>query len=169
MRMNNIVLQRWAWGAGLKCLERTKAMQGYLSLRGPRLEECVQGLEPQALEFSMFSISIPVCVHSIQSCPTLCAPMDCSPPGSFLHEIIQARILEWVVMPSFRGSSWPRDQTQASCDSCIAGRSFTTGPLGSLIQPLIVWWSVSNSPFLSFNFLFYKPSTIIIINLMSLI
>ena len=79
-------------------------MQGYLSLRGPRLEECVQGLEPQALEFSMFSISIPVCAdaNSIQSCLTLCESMDCRPPGSFLQEIVQARILEWVVMPSSR-------------------------------------------------------------------
>ena len=131
MRMNNkVVLRRWAWGAGLKCLGRTKAIQGYLSLRGPRLEECVQSLEPQALEFSVFSISIPVCMHanSIQSCPTLCESMDCSPPGSFLHEILQARILEWVVMPSSRGSSWPRDQTQVSCNSCIAGRFFTAGP-----------------------------------------
>ena len=53
---------------------------------------------------------------------TLCDPMDCSPPGS-----VQARILEWVVMPSSRGSSRPRDQTQVSC---IAGRLFTAEPPG---------------------------------------
>ena len=40
-----------------------------------------------------------------KSCPALCDPMDCSPPGSSVHEILQARILEWVVMPSSRGSS----------------------------------------------------------------
>ena len=40
-----------------------------------------------------------------QSCPTLCDPMDCSPPGSFVHGILQARILEWVALPSSRGSS----------------------------------------------------------------
>ena len=39
------------------------------------------------------------------SCPTLCDPVDCSPPGSSVHGILQARILEWVVMPSSRGSS----------------------------------------------------------------
>ena len=39
-----------------------------------------------------------------QSCPTLCYSMDCSPPGSSVHGILQARILEWAAMPSFRGS-----------------------------------------------------------------
>ena len=47
------------------------------------------------------------------SCPTLCNPMDYSPPGSSVHDS-QARILEWVAMPSFRGSSWPRDWNQVS-------------------------------------------------------
>ena len=42
---------------------------------------------------------------------TLCNPMDCSPPGSSVHGILQARILEWVAMPFSRGSSWPRDWT----------------------------------------------------------
>ena len=42
-------------------------------------------------------------------------PMDCSPPGSSVHEISQARILEWVAISSSRGSSWPRDQTHISC------------------------------------------------------
>jgi len=42
-------------------------------------------------------------------------PMDCSPPGSSVHGISQARILEWVAISFFRGSSWARDQTYASC------------------------------------------------------
>ena len=46
---------------------------------------------------------------SLQLCLTLCDPMDCSPPGSFIHGILQARILEWVAIPSSRGSSQPRD------------------------------------------------------------
>ena len=46
-----------------------------------------------------------------QLCVTLCNPMDCSPPGSSVHEILQTRILEWVAISSSRGSSWPRDQT----------------------------------------------------------
>ena len=45
--------------------------------------------------------------------------------------IFQARILEWVAMPSSRGSSPPRDQTYVSCGSCIAGRFFTTEPPGN--------------------------------------
>ena len=44
-----------------------------------------------------------------QSCPTLCKLMDCSPPSSSVHEILCAKILEWVVMPFSRGSSQPRD------------------------------------------------------------
>ena len=55
-------------------------------------------------------------------CPFLCDPTDCSLPGSSVHGILQARILEWVAMPFSRGSSPPRDQTWVSC---IAGRFFT--------------------------------------------
>ena len=57
-----------------------------------------------------------------QSCPTLCDPMDCSPPGSSVHGIFQAWILEWVDISFSRGSSWARDQTQVSR---IVGRRFT--------------------------------------------
>ena len=55
-------------------------------------------------------------------CPTLCDPMDCSPPGSSVHGILQARILEWVAIPFSGGSSQPRNQTQVFY---IAGRLFT--------------------------------------------
>ena len=57
-----------------------------------------------------------------QSCPTLCEPVDASPPGSSVHGILQGRILEWVAIPFSRGSSQPRDWTQVSR---IAGRFFT--------------------------------------------
>jgi len=50
-----------------------------------------------------------------QECPTLCSPMDCSPSGSSVHGILQARILEWVAMPSSRGYSPPSDRTHVSC------------------------------------------------------
>ena len=56
-----------------------------------------------------------------QSCPTLCDPMDCSLPGSSLHVILQARVLEWVAISFSRGSSQPRDRTR---DSHITGRRF---------------------------------------------
>ena len=61
---------------------------------------------------------------SLQSCPTLCTLMDCSPPGSSVHEILQARILEWVSMPSSKGSSQPRDRTWVSDVFCISRRLF---------------------------------------------
>ena len=57
-----------------------------------------------------------------QSCPTLCDPMDCSLPGSSVHGIFQAKVLEWIAISSSRGSSRPRDQTQISH---IVGRRFT--------------------------------------------
>ena len=53
-------------------------------------------------------------------------PMDCSPPGSSTHGILQAKILKWVAMPSFRGSFWPRDLMSPA----LAGRFFTTEPRG---------------------------------------
>ena len=63
-----------------------------------------------------------VCVLAIQSCLTLCEPVDYSLLGSSVHGILQARILEWVAIPFSRGSSQPRDRTQVSC---IAGRLLT--------------------------------------------
>ena len=62
------------------------------------------------------------CAKSLQLCLTLGDIMDCSPPGSSVHGILQARILEWVAISFYRGSSQPRDQTQVSC---IAGKFFT--------------------------------------------
>ena len=53
-----------------------------------------------------------------QSCLILCNLIDCSPPGSSVHGISQARILEWVAIAFFRGSSWPKDRTHISCISC---------------------------------------------------
>ena len=53
-------------------------------------------------------------VWVVQSCPTLCDLMDCSPPGPSVHRIFQTRILEWVSISFSRGSSWPRDRTRGS-------------------------------------------------------
>ena len=64
---------------------------------------------------------IPKWSEVAQSCPTLCDPVDCNPPGSSVHGILQARILEWVTISSSRGSSRPRDWTR---DSRIASRRF---------------------------------------------
>ena len=70
-----------------------------------------------------------------QSCLTLCDPMNCSPPGSSVHGILQARILERVAMPSSRGSSRSRDWTGISYISCIADRFFY--PLSHLGSPCL--------------------------------
>ena len=77
---------------------------------------------------AMSSLWIVLCLVA-QSCPTLCYSMDyvaCQAPLSM--GILQARILEWVAMPSSRGSSRPRDWTHVSCVACIAGRFITTEP-----------------------------------------
>ena len=76
---------------------------------------------------SLWNISLAVLkvkseVKVTQSCPTLCDPMDCGPPGSSVHGILQARIQGWVAVPFSRGSSQPRDGIQISC---IAGGVFT--------------------------------------------
>ena len=57
-----------------------------------------------------------------QSCLTLCNPVGCSPPGSFVHGILQARKLEWAAISSSSGSYWPRGRTCVSCISCIGKR-----------------------------------------------
>ena len=62
------------------------------------------------------------CLHAKSLVSRLCDPVDCSPVGSFVHGILQARILEWVAIPVSSGSSWPWDHTWVSC---IAGRFFT--------------------------------------------
>ena len=77
------------------------------------------------IEFLNFSVGIQlffflrVWTVCTQSCLTLCDPMDYSPPGSSVHGISQARVLEWVAISYSRGSSWLRDRTCVSCISCI--------------------------------------------------
>ena len=63
------------------------------------------------------------CAKLLQSCLTLCNPTDCSPPGSSVHGILQARILEWVALPSSRGSPGPGDRSRDSWVSCIQADS----------------------------------------------
>ena len=69
-----------------------------------------------------------------QSCPTLSDPMDCSLPGSSVHEIFQARILEWVAISFSRGSSRPRDQTQVFFPGSSDGKVsvYNAGDPGSI-------------------------------------
>ena len=78
-------------------------------------------LQNSVLTLVLRPVTAHVCMHpkSLQSCLTLFdLIMDCSLPGSFVHGILQARILEWVTIPSFKGSSQPRDKTHVSYVSC---------------------------------------------------
>ena len=85
-----------------------------------------------------------------QLCPTPCNPTDSSPTGSSVHGILQARIVEWVVISYSRGSSRPRDRTQVSCIFCI-GRHilYMLNHLGSLILCIVLYICQSQSPNLS--------------------
>ena len=87
-----------------------------------------------------------------QSYSTLCDPMDCSPPGSSVQGILQARILEWVAISFSRGSSQPRDWTQVSC---IAGRLYRLrqpGVIGLLISKNCFWYNFYQRVVISYKF-----------------
>ena len=92
------------------------------------------------LHYSFWNLGF-MCLVS-QLSPNICDPMDCSPPGSHVHGILQARILEWVGMPSSRWSSQPRDQTQVFC---IASGFFTIwatrDALGFIVIAMKLWVS----------------------------
>ena len=76
------------------------------------------------------------CMHaqSLQPCPTLCDPIDCSPPGSSVHGSLKARVLEGIAMPFSRGSSQPRDQT--CIFSCLLHWQMGSLPLGRTVALL---------------------------------
>ena len=102
----------WVMGSSLWSIENTGEGEALHQLcRSP----CFY-LKPHSRSVTViYSIRMRVLAKSLQSCPTLCNPMECSPPDSSVHGILQARILEWVTMPSSRGSSQPKDRTQVSC------------------------------------------------------
>ena len=99
-----------------------------------------------------FSVHMCACVKSFQLCPTLCDPMDCSPPGSSVHGILQTRILQWVAcppsgdLPAPRGPSRPRDQTSISHVSCIS-------------RQVLYHWHHLESPLISHYILIYFPGS----------
>ena len=76
------------------------------------------------------------CATSLQSCLTLCDPLDCSPQGSSVHGILQARTLEWAATPSSRESSRPRDPTRVSRSPALAGGHGPLVPPGKRHHPL---------------------------------
>ena len=96
-------------------------------MSGKRL--CMPNVVGYSLLFSYFGGGLVA-----KSCPMLCDPMNCSPPGSSVHGTLWARILEWVAISFSRGSSPPRGQTWVSCTA----DSFLTEPPGkSLFLPSV--------------------------------
>ena len=89
------------------------------------------------------------CAKLLQSCLTLCDPMDHSLPGSTVHGTLQARILEWVVMPSSRGSSWSSDRTYVSCTT---GGFFTPEPRGKPSSPCNTHFTCRKTQWLRWTF-----------------
>ena len=106
---------------------------GFLDSVFSSLAQKVKGTFLAEAELSLKGTDLrdPRCSVCILSCVLLfCNPIDCSPPGSSVHGILQARILEWVAISLSRGSSWPRDQT------CVSWQ-VSSLPLGHLESPRI--------------------------------
>ena len=76
-----------------------------------------------------------LCAKSLQSCPCLCDPMGYSLPGSSVHGILQARILEYLAMPSSRGSSEPGTEPMSLTSSALAGGSSPLVPQPNRLYP----------------------------------
>ena len=102
-------------------------LEGYWRI--PVFPQSLAVLSPVNFLLTMWVVC--VCVLSRFSCEApLYDPRDCSPPGSSVHEILQARIQGWVAMPSSRQSSQPTYRICVSCVFCIVGGFFTTEPPG---------------------------------------
>ena len=117
-----------AWtGLGFSSME-TPGGLGKAPLSVPALDPSTSLSTQRGLQLSDVTGSLAMLHPAVhvslvtQACLPLCDPRDCSPPGSSVHGILQARILEWVAMPSSRGSSPPRDRTHVSWLSCIGRR-----------------------------------------------
>ena len=95
------------------CSSRTAKQESWDLNPEPQLPLCC-GLGAKDLALPPSSC-VSVKVFIAQSCSILCDPMDCSPPGSSGHGILQARILEWVAIPFYRESSQPRNENWVSC------------------------------------------------------
>ena len=95
---------------------------GYPAYRAPLVVSLLQPQLRKQPPLKLLSTRACVCAKWLHLCLTLHNPMDCSLPGSSVHRILQARLLEWVAMLSSRGSSRPKDQTLVSHMSCFGRR-----------------------------------------------
>ena len=87
-------------------------------------KDCVVNERRWCVEASIRTCRKERCCLVAKSRPTVCVPMDCSPPGSSVHGVFQARMLECIAVPFSRGSFCSRDGTHISC----IGRFFTPEP-----------------------------------------
>ena len=141
----------------------TAVRSSYLTLPRSTSRVCQSELKYQIAYLYLGSyvcVCVCVCMHarvhlwwfvrlySFVHVQLFCNPMACSPPGSSVHGISQARIQEWAAISSSRGSSWPRDQTHISC---IARWFFTNEPAGKpwvkslMLKFTVPKWSTSPS------------------------
>ena len=111
------------------CSIRVFSDESALHIRWPNIGATIGAVFHNSSIFLHSAMTLTIfvmCVLVPQACPTLCNPGDCSPPGSSVLGIPQARMLEWVAIYFSRASSWPRDRTQI----CIAGRFLPSEPPG---------------------------------------
>ena len=97
------------------------------------IQQLVFSIVSLGLEIQLFKISVCVHAQSLQLCQMLCNPMDCSSPSSSVNGILQARILEWVALPSSRGFSRPRAQTHSPTSPVLQVEFL---PLSHWVSPL---------------------------------
>ena len=109
----------------------------------------------------VFTSTVATRVQLLQSCLTLCDPMDYSPPGSTVLGILQARILEWVATSSSRGSSWPRDHPASSVSPALQADSYhwaTREVLSSAVAIVLENFSLKKTQVIQTRvFFFFSP------------
>ena len=101
---------------------RSRVQRTFWSQQRTRSNEWIILLHFYSPYFYSYLILVIIVHARLLSHVWLCDPMDCSPPSSSVHGVLQVRILEWVAISCSRGSSWPRDGTGVSCVSCIVMR-----------------------------------------------
>ncbi|CAI9178405.1 unnamed protein product [Rangifer tarandus platyrhynchus] len=118
-------------GPGSFFLLHSKSPQGAAQVQ-------LQWLKAWWPQYPLFNDMMCMRAKSFQSCLTVCDPVDCTPPASSVPGILQTRMLEWVAMPSSRGSSRPRDQTLVSCLLHWQAGSLPIGPPGNMAGTFFV-------------------------------
>ena len=120
---NELISFRMDWLDLPAAQETLKSLLQHQSSKAPILQRSafftIQLSHPYMTTGKTIALTAAAAAKSLQLCPTLCDPIDSSPLGSSVPGILQARILEWVAMPSSRGSFLPGDRTCVSYVSCI--------------------------------------------------